>query len=214
MGTFKPAKLVPFYAGADRHLLYTLDYSDRSPGFLTETGFLPGRRVRRLLFSGRRIQPPSLRPDVRSVRQHADYRFRPEGKYLISWGPNLLANGIWDHQNNRLHRFYDLGVGWELSGETHLELFQIGDRELLRPGDIPAQVRRQEFSHHRSGMFVSTNYLSWVSLEAEYSEGTEINLLHLCPERECVPSGTASGSILLGQHFQQSHPSLPLGLAA
>ena len=160
-----------------RHLLYTLDYSDRSPGFLTETGFLPGRRVRRLLFSGRRIQPPSLRPNVRSLRQHADYRFRREGKYLISWGPTLLTNGIWDHQHNRLHRFYDLGVGWELSRETHLELFQIGDRELLRPGDIPAQVGTQDFSHHRSGMFVSTNYLSWVSLETEYSQGTGINLL-------------------------------------
>lgn len=160
-----------------RHLLYTLDYSDRSPGFLTETGFLPGRRVRRLLFSGRRIRPPSLRPDVRSFKQHADYRFRREGKYLISWGPTLMTNGIWDHQHNRLHRFYDLGVGWELSGETHLELFQIGDRELLRPGDIPAQVSTRDFSHHRTGMFVSTNYLSWVSLEAEYSEGTEINLI-------------------------------------
>ncbi len=160
-----------------RHLLYTLDYSDRSPEFLTETGFLPGRRVRRLLFSGRRIQPPSLRPDVRSIRQHADYRFRREGKHLISWGPTLLTNGIWDHQHNRLHRFYDLGVGWELSGETHLELFQIGDRELLRPGDIPTQVETRAFSHHRSGMFVSTNYLSWISLEAEYSQGTEINLL-------------------------------------
>ncbi len=133
-----------------RHLLYTLDYNDLSPGFLTETGFLPGRRVRRLLFSGRSIQPPSLRPDVRSVRQHADYRFRREGKYLISWGPTLLANGIWDRRQNRLHRFYDLGLGWELSGETHLELFQIGDRELLRPGDIPAQIKTQEYSHHRS----------------------------------------------------------------
>ena len=160
-----------------RRLLYTLDYSDRSPGFLSETGFLPGRRVRRLLFSGRRIQPPSLRPDVRSIRQHADYRFRREGKYLISWGPTLLANSIWDHQHNRLHRFYDLGIGWELTGETHLELFQIGDREFLRPGDIPAQVGTQDFSHHRSGMFVSTNYLSSVSLTAEYSQGTGINLL-------------------------------------
>ncbi len=160
-----------------RHLLSTLDYSDRSPGFLTETGFLPGRRVRRLLFSGRRIQPPSLRPDVRSLREHADYRFRREGKYLISWGPTLLVNGIWDRQHKPLHRFYDLGVGWELSGETHLELFQIGDRELLRPGDIPAQIKTREYSHHRSGVFASSNYLSWVSLELEYSEGTEINLL-------------------------------------
>ena len=160
-----------------RHLLSTLDYNDLSPGFRTEAGFLPGRRVRRLLFSGRRIQPPSLRPDVRSLRQHADYRFRREGKYLISWGPTLLANGIWDRQHHPLHRFYDLGVGWELSGETHLELFRIGDRELLRPGDIPAQIQTREYSHHRSGAFVSSNFLSWVSLELEYSEGTEINLL-------------------------------------
>ena len=161
-----------------RSLLYTLDYSDRSPGFLTDTGFLPGRPLRRLLYqSGRRIQPPSLRPDVRSLRQHADYRFHREGKYLLSWGPTFLVNPIWDHQHNRLHRFYDFGLGWELSGETHLELFQIGDRELLRPGDVPSQLGIREFSHHRSGLHVSTNFLAWMSLKSEYSKGTEINLL-------------------------------------
>jgi hypothetical protein len=160
-----------------RHLLYTLDYSDRSPGFVSETGFLPGPQLRRLLFSGRRIRPPSLRPDVRSVRQHTDYRFRREGNHLISWGPTLLLNRIWDHEHNQLHRFYDLGLGLEFTGETHLELFRIGDQELLRPGDVPAQVRSREFSHHRTGIFASTNFLSWVSFEAEYSQGTQINLL-------------------------------------
>ena len=157
--------------------LYSLDYSDRSPGFRTETGFLPGRRVRRLLFSGRPIERPSLRPDVRSLSHHVDYRFRREGQHFLSWGPTFLANPIWDHHQNRLHRFYDIGLGWEFSGETHVELFHAGDRELLRPGDLPTQVRTQEFSHHRSGLYLSTNHLSWVSLKTEYSVGTGINLL-------------------------------------
>ncbi len=161
-----------------RQLLYTLDYSDRSSGFLTQTGFLPGRRLRRLLFHrGRPIQPPPLRPDVRSVRQHVDFRFRPEGKHLISWGPTVLTNGIWDHRGNRLHRFYDVGLGWELTGETHLELFHDEDRELLRPGDVPAQINLEEFSHHRTGLFFSTNTFAWISLEAQFSAGTGINLV-------------------------------------
>lgn len=50
-----------------RQLFYNLEYNDRSPGFRTEPGFL-------------------RRPDIRRVRQNVRYRFRPEGKYLISWG--------------------------------------------------------------------------------------------------------------------------------
>src|SRR5258707_362255 len=45
-------------------------YLDYSPGFVTETGFVN-------------------RVDIREQRTNVSYYFRPEGKFLISWGPKL-----------------------------------------------------------------------------------------------------------------------------
>ena len=81
---------------AGRQFNYALDYRDRSPGFRTLAGFVP-------------------RSDIRRVEQTVRYRFRPEGKYLISWGPRSSNRAVWDHSGTRLDLIQNsslrLGVG-------------------------------------------------------------------------------------------------------
>ncbi|MBI1940986.1 MAG: carbohydrate binding family 9 domain-containing protein, partial [Acidobacteria bacterium] len=96
----------PAYKARLRHtgyqFFYNLDYDDRSPAFVTDTGFLADQVVEGFVFRARDIPRPFLRTDVRSVAQFVTYRFRPEGKRFISWGPSLFLNPVWDHQGTRL----------------------------------------------------------------------------------------------------------------
>jgi hypothetical protein len=160
-----------------RQFYYDLDFNDRSPGFLTQTGFTAEGSVERPLQGGRSILRPSLRTDIRSVGQFASYRFRPEGKYLISWGPNVFVNPIWDHQGTRLDMYHDYSMTWELTGGTMLELFYVADRELLRPKDVAGLAENRTFSHHRQGIYFETSYDPRITFRGQYSRGTLINVV-------------------------------------
>ena len=166
-----------------RQFFYNLQYNDRSPGFRTRTGFLTDQTVERFVSDvtgesgGREISRPSLRPDIRSLSQFATFRFRPEGKYLISWGPTILINPVWDHQGTRLDMFYDTSISWELTGQTLIEVFQSADRELLRPQDFPVLLGNQDFYRNRKGLFFETSYLPQLTFRGEYSFGTRINFV-------------------------------------
>jgi hypothetical protein len=160
-----------------RQFYYDLEYDDRSPGFLTQTGFLTESSVERPLQGGRGIFRPTLRADIRSVSQFAVYRFRPEGKHLISWGPNVLLNPIWDHQGRRLDMYHDYSLSWELAGATMLELFHLTDREMLRPQDFAGLAANRTFSHHRQGIYFETSYHPRLTFRGEYSHGTFINVV-------------------------------------
>ena len=158
-----------------RQFFYHLEYKDRSPGFRTQTGFLSDRRVKRLALRSRRILRPSPRPDVRGLSQFVTYRFRPEGDYLLSWGPTVLVNPIWDHDGTRLNQYYDYGLGGELIGLTALEFFYTTDRELLRPQEFSVLSGNREFPHNRKGVFFQSSYFPQVTFRGEYSSGTGIN---------------------------------------
>ena len=159
-----------------RKFINVLEFNDRSPGFRTQTGFLPGRSSG---FISRRLRTDrvSLRPDIRSLRQFASYRFRPEGKYLISWGPDVTINPTWDHSGTRLDFLYAGAMSWEFTGQTYLGLFHDGARERLRPQDFEGLPENRDFSHNRKGFFLRTSYLPEVNFEGEYSLGTRINFV-------------------------------------
>jgi hypothetical protein len=169
----------PAYRGrlrhTGRHFHYSLDLDDRSPGFFTETGFLAEGQVGSPLFRSRAISAPSLRPDIRNVRQYASYLFRPESKSLISWGPALLLNRSWDHSGTPLHKFHDAGLRWELPGFTYFEVFQVADRELLRPFDFASLPQERSYSHSRNGVYVGSQILPQINFQVEWARGTGIN---------------------------------------
>ena len=70
-----------------RKLNYFMDYSDRSDGFRTFTGFDP-------------------QPDIHNLYHRVQYSFRPEGKHLISWGPQMEVYHTFDHAGNYLNSGY------------------------------------------------------------------------------------------------------------
>jgi hypothetical protein len=171
----------PAYKGylrhTGRHLYYDLEYDDRSPGFFTDVGFLAGNKVQRPLFRSRTITAPNLRTDMRSASQYALYQFRPESRWLMSWGPSVSLNRMWDHSGRPLDAFHDVGMMFELPGFTTIEVFQTADRELLRAKDFTSLVGDRAFSHRQNGFYVGSQILPQAGLAAQFTRGTGINFL-------------------------------------
>jgi hypothetical protein len=82
-------------------------YVDYSPGFVTETGFVN-------------------RVDVREQNINASYYFRPEGKFLISYGPTLQQFNIWDHRGTALDYFFYPGFRVDMARSTTSTFIPLG----------------------------------------------------------------------------------------
>jgi hypothetical protein len=153
------------------------EYDDFSPGFNTLTGFISTETVERPINVGRTITAPPLRTDMRGVREIAMYRFRPEGKYLISWGPTVFLNPVWDHSGNRLDMYQDYTMSWEFTGQTAFETYYQADQEMLRPQDFQGLTSNQVYSHHRQGLYFETALVKQIIFKSDYSQGDQLNVV-------------------------------------
>jgi hypothetical protein len=156
---------------------YNLNYEDLSPGFNTGTGFLGNDTVDRFVPYSRSIPRPAVRPDFRSLGQFITYRFRPEGKTLISWGPFLYIDPVWDHAGNQLDTYYDTGWNWEMTGQTYFEVYQAADHELLRPQDFQVFPANRVYVHQHKGIYFGSQYIQPFTFKATYEWGTDVNFV-------------------------------------
>ena len=160
-----------------RQLSYTIAYNDRSPGFYTTLGFLPGSRG-----PGRPGRPRTrallLRPDFRGLRQTLSYRFRPEGDVLVAWGPDVNIHPSWRYDGSPLDALYGLDLTAELVGRTYVGVFYTGLVERLRPDDdFPDLLEETRYSSSRQGIYWSSSYFRDAMVSGEYAWGTVINLV-------------------------------------
>jgi hypothetical protein len=130
-----------------RHSTYLARYTDRSPDFCAELGFV--RRV-----------------DVRQSEQFAGYFWRPEHRRLISFGPSTDALVIWNYAGQLTDWVVDSKFDAALTGQTQLEFRHIQSYELFQ---------NIGFRKHRTAFSFSTQLLSWLSTSAEFSIGTDVN---------------------------------------
>jgi len=150
----------PAYQGfvfrSGRKLSLVAGYSDYSPGFRTQTGFLP-------------------RSDVRSGFGEFNYRFRPEGKRLISWGPHSGYEINYDHRGTRLDWNSYNDVSFEFRGNNHLYVLANAYRERLRPQDFSTLSANQDYSHHAFGGGFYSGYFKKVSFNLNIRRHQVIN---------------------------------------
>jgi Domain of unknown function (DUF5916) len=139
-----------------RKLNYLFDYSDRSPNFRTLTGFDP-------------------QPDIQSVDQRLQYSFRPEGKYLISYGPVFEAFQTYDHEGNHINSGYFPAFKVELVGQTMITALYAKEMERLRPQDFPVLTQIEKYNRHTTEFSIDSNYFRAVTLHADYRFGTRVN---------------------------------------
>jgi hypothetical protein len=142
-------------------LTYGANYSDISPGFVTESGFVN-------------------RVDVREVHSNLDYRFRPESGPVVAWGPSLYMDYVWAHDGTRLDTYYSPVFVANLKGQTYVFFYPYVElRERLRPSDpgVTGLTQNMDYPEHYSAISLGSSYLSRLTWQASYQLGDEINFV-------------------------------------
>ena len=130
-------------------------YSDRSLGFITQTGFNP-------------------REDIRSVQIGGTYSFRPEGKYWIATTPGITLIHVMDRKGKRLEQLYTPGVEWEFVGQTFVGVYYKPERLRLRPSEA-AVAKDREFKRSIFGFNFTTSPVSEFEIDGGYEKGGAVN---------------------------------------
>jgi hypothetical protein len=132
-------------------------YLDNSPGFVTETGFVN-------------------RVDIRQQNLNGSYYFRPEGKFLISWGPTWQQGTTWDHRGTALDNFIFPGIRVDLTRSTFVNFHPFAyDDTYLRPQDYSGLTRVTSYPQPFWGIDGGTSWFKQFDLNWTYVSGGGVN---------------------------------------
>jgi Domain of unknown function (DUF5916)/AMIN domain len=134
-------------AHAGQHFSYLGSYTDRSPGFRSQLGFIP-------------------RVDIRETDQNVGYSWQPRGRSLLNFGPSVSGGAVWNH-GGLLQDWYAIGdFAMDFAGPTGFNLSRYEAYELfLGTG----------FRHYTNDATFYNGQLKWLSVSGSYSWGTGVN---------------------------------------
>ena len=147
-----------FAERSSRKLEFNTLYSDISPGFNADTGFVN-------------------RTDYRQFSNFFAYTFRPEGKYFVSHGPRFYEQTLWDHNGTRLNYQANPQYEWDFLRNSSITIINLLEHERLRPVDFSALPGNRDYAHVAGGVAVATQYFKWLKLTAEMDWGTATNFV-------------------------------------
>lgn len=130
-----------------RNLFFVAEYTDRSPGFHSDVGFIP-------------------RVDMRELSEFTQYRFRPKKSRLLSYGPALAMRALWNHAGVRQDQSINPGFSLEFSGQTRILATTHHNRERFQGID---------FHTGTAEVSASTQWLRWLELSTFVQAGSAIN---------------------------------------
>lgn len=140
-----------------RKLNVQSQYLDFSPNFETQTGFVN-------------------RSDIRKQILQASYYWRPEGKFLISYGPTLQQFNIWDHSGTGVDYFALPGFRVDMTRGTFVNFHPFGyDDVRLRPIDYSTLHRVTAYPQPFWGVEAGTSWFKQFDLAATFYSGGGVN---------------------------------------
>ena len=131
----------------DRHVSYYATYADASPGFRAELGFIP-------------------RVDIRQIEQFFGYRWRPEGKRIVSYGPKLDATINWNHAGQL--------QDWELAPQFTLELTRLTTLG-AKHSESYELYQNIGFRKQQTTSFFNSQWTRWFAVNSSFGQGTAVN---------------------------------------
>ena len=156
-GTHQYGALYHWYSAySTRHIELENRYDDKNAGFVTLTGFFQ-------------------RPDIRHEGQFFSYTFRPEGKILTSYGPQIFHGMDWDHNSTRLNYTFEPGFFVNLKANTNLTYWHGYSHTALRPVDFSSLTQTRDFSADYSGISFSNTYFKLVTFNGQFNWDKGIN---------------------------------------
>jgi len=146
-----------FAEWAGRKLIFNTLYLDTSKGYLTQTGFF-------------------RRPNIRQFSNFVRYRFRPEGKRLISHGPSAFQLALWNHARTRVDKFINVNYLFEFKRQTEIGAFINTGRERLFQSEFSALATEgSDYPRGHRGIFWFSSFFPQLTLFGETGSGTTIN---------------------------------------
>ncbi len=126
---------------------YSSELTTRSPGFQADLGFI-------------------TRVDLIETEHEAGYAWFPTSGRLLRVGVDLEAGALWDYGGQLQEWVVEPGAEIELPGQTEIGVRHWQDLERYEGTD---------FRFHTSGLYASTSWLKWLSLDGFYRWGQGIN---------------------------------------
>ncbi len=130
-----------------RHLQSITHYTDRSPSFRADLGFIE-------------------RVDVRELAHTGGYRWRPESGRIVSFGPQIEAALNYSHAG----RLQD----WSLHPRFFLELQPMTEINVGR-SDAYELYQGIGFSKHHTEIEFESQWTKWLAVGGDLSAGSEVN---------------------------------------
>lgn len=130
-----------------RRLLYSAFYSDRSPTFRTDLGFVP-------------------RTDIRQIEQYIEYRWRPRRGPVVAIGPNSYFRLNWDRRGALQEWIVRYPFQIDLKGRTSIFVRRVESAETFRGLDFRGNLQT---------LNVTTEWLKWLAIVESIEGGTTIN---------------------------------------
>jgi hypothetical protein len=130
-----------------RHTEYRARYVGFTPEFTAPLGFV--RRV-----------------GLHEVEQELQYKWRPESRPVVSYGPTLELLYNWDRRGGLQDREVEAGFQVEFTRETELEITRTETFELFES---------TRFHPHSTEVSFSTEWLRWLEVGGSYVWGTDVN---------------------------------------
>ncbi len=130
-----------------RYFQNFFNYTDRSPDFHTELGFVP-------------------RVNIRDLNNFASYRWRPKTGKLQNFGFNLFTEAIWNHQGDLQDWRVNLPFVAEFSGNTYV---------FIRRAEFADSFAGVRVREHTNDIQFSTGFLKWLSFYTNVTTGVQAN---------------------------------------
>lgn len=141
---------------SDLHWNWWTAYTDTSAGYVTDTGFFQ-------------------RPDVREPNGRVGYTFRPASGPIMSHGPSLYMERIWDHTGLPLDYYVNPSYYISFRHSTNLSAYLDFGQDRLRPIDYGALPGNVEWHSHTAGISFSSAPEPYLAMSGSYNQGTVIN---------------------------------------
>jgi len=152
--------------GQGRRFEWVTQYQDITPGFRTDTGFL-------------------RRNDIRRLNNFFHFYFRPEGKHLVFWGPELGVERIYDHQGTGIEYNANGDIAFVFKRNTVLAPVVGVQSDTLRPQDFYGLPSSRKFVEDFVGLVFRTSPLRQFTLNANAYRQGAVNVV--------VPDGQLPG---------------------
>jgi hypothetical protein len=141
---------------SDLHWNWWTAYGDTSAGFVTDTGFFQ-------------------RPDVRQPNGDLGYTFRPASGPILSHGPNVYMERIWDHTGLPLDYYLSPSYSISFHGSTGVWAYVNLGQDRLRPIDYSALPGNVEWHSHTEGIGFNSAPKPYLAVSGGYNQGTVVN---------------------------------------